>query len=198
MNNKEKFRRTFGTLHASDDFLMEVTQMNARKQLSTRRLVSICAAAIVIFAMATVAYANDLGGIRRTIQLWIRGRQTSVVWESENGRYKGSYQDKWGFTHHIGGGGVTLDENGNERPMTEDELLDKLDRPEVEYQDNGTVWVYYRGQSIEITDRFDENGVCFLLLEENGENLYLTIKYRGGFACRTDNYMPPEQFYIGK
>ena len=40
---------------------------------------------------------------------------------------------------HQGGGGVAFDENGNERPMTEDELLQELTAPDVQYEDNENV-----------------------------------------------------------
>ena len=49
-------------------------------------------------------------------------------------------------------------ENGTERPLTADELLDEINMPEVEYEEDGTVWVYYLNQKMEITDKF-ENGV---------------------------------------
>lgn len=197
MTNKEKYQRTFSTLHASDDFLTEVTNMNTKRTFSPRRAVALCAAVILVLGMATVAYANDFGGIRRTIQLWIHGDQTDVVWEVQDGEYHASYQDADGSTHEIGGGGVAIDEDGNERPATEEELLEHMNRPEVEYKEDGTVWVYYHDQSIEITDRFDEDGVCFFLLKDGSKTLYMTVKYNHGYALSQTAYVQPWEFNTG-
>ena len=70
MTNKEKYRRAFGVLHASEDILTEVTHMETKKHFSLRKAVLLCAAVIAVFAMAGVCYAEDVGGIQRTIQLW--------------------------------------------------------------------------------------------------------------------------------
>lgn len=194
MTNKERYQRTFSTLHASDYFLTEVYQMNTRKHISTRRLVSVCAAAVLVIAMASMAYAADLGGIRRTIQLWIHGDQTNVVWEVQDGEYRASYQDADGNTHEIGGGGVAIDEDGTERPLTEEALLSHMDHPNVEYLGDGSVWVYYRSQSIEITDSFDTDGICYLLLKDGNDPLYMTVKYDNGFATSPHGYVQPWEF----
>lgn len=194
MTNKEKYQRTFGTLHASDKFLMEVTQMNNRKIISFRRVVSPCAAVILVFAMAGVAYAADLGGIRRTIQLWIHGDQTDVQWEVQDGEYHASYQDADGNTHEIGGGGIAFGPDGEERPLTEEELLEHMDRPDVEYLDDGTVWVFYHNQKVEITDKFNEDGCCFMELKDGDNTQYLTIKYQNGYASSPYEYIQPWEF----
>ncbi len=171
--------------------------MNTKRTFSPRRAVALCAAVILVLGMATVAYASDFGGIRRTIQLWIHGDQTTVEWDVQNGQYQGTDKDTLGLTHNIGGGGVTLDEDGNERPMTEEELLEHLNRPEVEYKEDGTVWVYYHDQSIEITDRFDEDGVCFFLLKDGSKTLYMTVKYNHGYALSQTAYVQPWEFNTG-
>lgn len=194
MTNKEKYQRTFGTLHASDEFLMEVNQMNTNHVISFRRVVSICAAAVLVFALATVAYAADVGGIRRTVQLWIHGDQTDVLWEVENGEYHASYQDASGSTHEIGGGGVAFGPDGEERPLTEEELLEHMDRPEVEYLDDGTVLVFYHSQQIDITDQFDEDGICFLQLKDGDTVQYMTVKYQNGYAMSPFEFVQPWEF----
>lgn len=73
MTNKEKYRRAFGVLHASEDILTEVTHMETEKHFPLRKAVLLCAAVIAVFAMAGVCYAEDVGGIQRTIQLWCYG-----------------------------------------------------------------------------------------------------------------------------
>mgnify|MGYP000769228438 FL=1 len=44
MTNKEKYRRAFGVLHASEDILTEVTHMETKKHFSLRKAVLLCAA----------------------------------------------------------------------------------------------------------------------------------------------------------
>lgn len=87
MTNKEKYRRAFGVLHASEDILTEVTHMETKKHFSLRKAVLLCAAVIAVFAMAGVCYAEDVGGIQRTIQLWCYGDQTDAVLEIQDGSY---------------------------------------------------------------------------------------------------------------
>ena len=75
-----------------------------------------------------------------------------------------------------GGGGVAFEPDGSERPLTEEEILEHLDHPEVDHKEDGTIWVYYRGQKIEITDRFDEDGYCYLELRDGTEILFARSK----------------------
>ena len=138
MTNKEKYQRAFGTLHASHEFLMEARNMNNQKRHSHRRMLSLCAAVMLVLAMAAVCYAENVGGIQREIQLWIHGDQTDAVIEIEDGSYTLTYEDAEGL-HERGGGGVAIDFFGRERPLTEEELLEQLSMPEVEYREDGTV-----------------------------------------------------------
>lgn len=196
MTNKEKYQRTFGTLHASDDFLTEVTHMNVKKQFSGRRLICLCAAVILIFGLATVAYATDLGGIRKTIQLWLRGEQIEADWQAQDGHYTMTYTDTDGTVRERSGGGIAIEPDGSERPLTEEELLENamLASPEVEYNlTDGveTVTLYYRDQVIDITDKFDEDGCFYITLDEDGHPLYVTVEYHGGLSASSTGYVQP-------
>ena len=193
MTNKEKYQRAFGTLHASHEFLMEARNMNNQKRHSHRRMLSLCAAVMLVLAMAAVCYAENVGGIQREIQLWIHGDQTDAVIEIEDGSYTLTYEDAGGL-HERGGGGVAIDFFGRERPLTEEELLEQLSMPEVEYREDGTVWAYYLDQSLEITDLFDENGVCFVQLKSGENTQYLTVKWQDGFATSPRCFVQPETF----
>ncbi len=196
MTNKEKYQRTFGTLHASDEFLTEVNHMNAKKHFPSRRLVCLCAAVILIFGLATVAYAADLGGIRQTIQVWLRGEPIEAEWQAQDGNYTISFKDADGTVHERSGGGIAVEPDGSERPLTEEELLENvmLADPEVEYNVTDgveTVTLYYRDQVIDITDKFDEDGYCFITLERNGKPLYVTVRYHNGLSTSTTDYVQP-------
>ena len=194
MTNKERYQRTFSTLHASDDFLMEVTPMKRTGKVRKNRIVALCAAIALIAALATAAYAADVGGIRRTIQIWLHGDQTDAVLEVDNGSYTLTYEDENGEIKEMGGGGVAMDGFGKERPLTEDEIMEQLNMPDVEYLDDGSVWVYYHDQKLEITDKFDDDGICYVQLKNGGETLYLTIKYNDGYAMSPHGYESPNSF----
>lgn len=191
MTNKEKYRRAFGVLHASADVLTEVRNMKTKKHLSLRRTGLLCAAVILLFALASIGYAENVGGIQRRIQLWRYGDQTDAILEIQDGSYELTYTDEDG-THTQGGGGVAIDVFGRERPLTEEELMEELrENIDVLYEEDGTVWVYYQNQSLEITDLFDENGVCYVQLQGGDETVYLTVEYQGGYSWSTTGYVEP-------
>lgn len=194
MMNKEQYQRTFGVLHASDDFLKEEIFMQPKKQFSVRRTICLCAAVIAILAMATVCYAADVGGIQRTVQVWIRGEQTTAVMDVQDGEYTMTWQDNDGVTHERGGGGVAYDLFGRERPLTQEELMECMDQPEVEYNDDGSVWLYYKNQAMEITDRFDDDGICYAQVMDGEDTLYVTIKYGSAMAMSPRGYIQPDTF----
>lgn len=191
MIDKQQYQRTFGVLHASGDFLKEDITMQTTKHFSMRKVSLLCAAVILIFSISTVCYAADVGGIRRTIQLWIHGDQTDAIMEIQDGQYQVTYEDQQGNLHQQSGGGIAIEPDGSERPVTEEEILDHLNNPEVEYKDDGTVWVYYRNQSLEITDRFDADGVCYVQLKNGDDILYLTVRYQDGYSTSTNAFVQP-------
>ena len=193
MTNKEKYRRAFSVLHASDEFRMEVNTMKQKTRKAMPRLVAVCAAVILVIGMSAVAYAADVGGIQRTIQIWLHGEQTDAVLDIQNGEYSLTYEGEDGATHEIAGGGVAFDDNGQERPLTDEEIMEHLNGPEVEYKDDGSVWVYYMNQALEVTDLF-EDGVCYVQLRDGDGSLYMTIKYNRGHATSPHKYLSPDSF----
>lgn len=197
MTNKQRYQRVFSKLHASESCLMEVKEMkHATKRIQVRRLAAACAAAIMVVGMASVAYAADVGGIQRTVQLWINGDQTDAILYLQDQGYTFTFQDHDGTSHEISGGGVVTEYDGSERPLTEEEILEHLDSPNVEYKEDGSVWVYYHNKKIEITDRFDEDGICYVQVETDNGILYLTVKYNNGYAASPHSYISPEEFNL--
>ena len=165
MTNKERYRRAFSVLHASDEFRMEVNTMKQKTRKAMPRLVAVCAAVILVIGMSAVAYAADVGGIQRTIQIWLHGEQTDAVLDIQNGEYS----------------------------LTDEEIMEHLNGPEVEYKDDGSVWVYYMNQALEVTDLF-EDGVCYVQLKDGDGSLYMTIKYGHGHATSPHKYLSPDSF----
>lgn len=199
MTDKEKFQRVFDKLHASPDVLTEVLKMTTnnkivpiRKKRFTPKVAVVIAAFVFVAGCGSASYAMDLGGIQRIVQVWIHGDQTDATFIVENGSYTLDYKDADGNDVHQGGGGIAY-ENGAERPLTADELLEEINMPDVEYKEDGTVWVYYLGQKLEITDKF-ENDICYVQLKADGKTQYITVKYKNGFASSPHGYVQPSEF----
>ena len=196
MTEKERFQRAFAPLHASPDTMTEVMKMTERKtkRPALRRAATIGLAAALVLALGSVAYASDLGGIQRTVQLWLNGEMTDATLIVNEGSYTLRYPDKDGTEREMGGGGIAIEDDGTERALTEEEMLEHLDAPEVVYEDDGTVMIYYRGQSLDITDRFDEDGLCHVLLrdeQDGGKTLFVTIHYNDGYSYNSTKYEDP-------
>ena len=161
-----------------------------------RGFVAAACCALVITA-AGGAYAADVGGIQRAVQLWIYGDKTNATItfdkDENSSSYSIQYKDEDGKTHERGGGGVAINDDGTERPLTEDEMMEQINAPEVIYNDDATVMLYYLDKELDITDKFND-GVCYVKLEGDDETLYLTIKYNNGYAYSKNKYVMPYEF----
>lgn len=195
MTNKEKYKQAFSAIHASDNFSLEaekVEKTSKRYKFKTR--IALVAACVLFAGSATAAYAADIGGIQRTIQLWIHGDQTEVSIQFDgNGNYSMDYTDGEGNVKHQGGGGVSIADDGTETPLSEEEIMEEMTAPDVEYEDDGSVWIYWFDQKVDITDKF-ENGVCYVKLENDNETLYMTVMYQNGYATSPHKYLSPSEF----
>lgn len=210
MTDKEKFKKTFDKLHASPDVLTEVLNMTAnekvvpiRKKHNLSRVAVAAAALILTLGSGATAYAMDLGGIQRIVQIWIHGDQTSATFTIDNGIYSLDYTDENGKEVHQGGGGVAFNEDGTERPVTDEEIMEHvINTPTVSWEDDGRIWVYYMNQKIDITDKF-EDGYCYVKLEAGGETKYMTVKYSDpscgglGYGLSTHAFLQPNEFSVG-
>ena len=194
MTNREQYQRTFSVLRPSRAWTMEEPNMKSTRKHFLPRAVLVCAVVVLALALAAGAYAADLGGIQRTIQIWTHGDETDAVLNIENSQYTLTYEDAEGEPHEVSGGGKAFDAFGRERNLTEAEILEHLDMPEVEYAEDGTVWVFYHSQKIEITDRFDDDGVCYVQVREGDQTLYLTVKYQNGHSVSTQKFPNPKLF----
>ena len=195
MTNQEKYKQAFSAIHAPGKFSLEGNQMNTTSRSHRiRTMAAAVAACIIIVGSTTVAYAADLGGIQRTLQLWMHGDQTEVTIQFDgNGSYNMDYMDSEGNAAHQGGGEVSIADDGTEIPLSEEELMEELMAPNVGYEEDGSVFVYWFDQKVDITDKF-ENGVCYVKLENDGETLYMTVKYQDGYATSFNKYPNPSTF----
>ena len=195
MTNKEKYKQAFSGLHPLEPISPEVEQMvKIQKKHKFQVAAAILTAFILVGGTGTV-YAANIGGIQRTIQLWIHGDQTDATLDvKEDGSYSLNYSDENGKEVEQGGGGVAFDADGTERPLTEEEIMEQINMPEVEYEEDGSVWVYYENQKIEITDKFDNDKVCYVKIKGKEKTLYLTVKYQNGYCISEDKYPNPASF----
>lgn len=196
MTNREKYKKAFSAVHPSDEFSLEVTQMKKIKKLHFLKTMAASFIGCAIFlTSARVAYAMDVGGIQRTIQLWIHGDYTNVTVQfAGDGTYHMEYMDADGNEQFRDGGGVAFAPDGSEIPLSEKDLMENLMMPDVEYEDDGSVWVYWRDQKVNITDKFVD-GICYVKLVKEGEKpLYVTVKYKGGYAAGYHKYEEPDSW----
>lgn len=194
MTNREKYKQAFSVLHTPDTFSVEVEKMAGEKKSRKIKVAAAIAGCVLVIGGAGSAYAADVGGIQRTVQIWMHGDQTTATLDlKDDGTYDINYKDENGDDQQISGGGVAMDPDGTERSLTADEIMAQQDMPEVEYHDDGTVWLYYHNQSMEITDNF-ENGVCYVTVNDGDKTLYVTVKYQNGYAVSEDKYVSPDEF----
>lgn len=181
MTNRERYKQAFSSLHSSGQFTLEVEEMEQirRKHRKNIAVAAAVACAVVIGTGGTV-YAADIGGIQQKISMWLSGsqREVDVTGNGENGYggYTFTYSED-GETKEISGGGVSIDDEGNETWMSADEVAACLSSSaEIDVDEDGRVWIYYYDQKIDITDSFDENGACSLTLSHEDQTVHLEIK----------------------
>lgn len=195
MTNRERYKQAFSTLQSSSQHTWEVEEMTLiqKKHRKNIAVAAAVACAVVIGAGGT-AYAADLGGIQEKISMWLYGtqREVNVTENGENGYggYTFTYMQD-GETKSIGGGGVSIDADGNETWLSADEVAAEMSNfADIDVDEDGKVWIYYYDQKVDITDSFDENGICNLTLTHEGKTVYLEITKDedGGYSLtQTEN-----------
>ena len=192
MTNKEKYKQTFDTLSASVNFSLEVDKMSI---LNRKHKLKTLAACLIVTVGTGTAYASDLGGIQRKVQLWIHGDQTTATLTiNSDGSYTGTYADKDGKNKEFGGGGIAFNQDGSERSLTQEEIMEELNAPDIEYEKDGSVILYYKNQSIDITHKFNKDNICYVKLVDGDDSLYVTVKYNNGYASSPNKYISPWEF----
>ena len=196
MTNKERYKQAFSALQSSGQFHLEVEEM-AQIQKKHKKNIAIAAAVAcaVVIGGSSTAYAADLGGIQEKISIWLYGTKTEVeVTENDDGVYLITYErdDKPDMT--IGYSGYTFDSDGNMTHPTADEFASAISGlAQVEEDEDGRVWVYYYDRKMDITDLFDENGVCGVSLTYEDRTFYLEVtrKEDGSYMyTQTDDATP--------
>ncbi len=196
MTNKEKYKQAFSALQPSNEIRLEEKIMKEYKRKQSKRIIVMAAIlCLAVFAGGGGAYAANVGGIQRTIQLWIHGDQTTAELNvNDDGTYTVKIPDENGGTKTQSGGGVAFDAFGNERALTEEEILDHLDNPNIEYYDDGSIWLFYRDMAKDITNDFDDDGMCYVKISDDDGELYVTAKKYGGWHISSDKFASTWEF----
>ena len=64
----------------------------------------------------------------------------------------------------------------------------------IEYEKDGSVILYYKNQSIDITHKFNKDNICYVKLVDGDDSLYVTVKYNNGYASSPNKYISPWEF----
>ncbi|MDE6364417.1 MAG: hypothetical protein K2L86_09180 [Lachnospiraceae bacterium] len=183
MTNKERYQQAFSALPSSRQFHLEVEEM-AQIQKKHKKNMAIAAAVTcaVLFGAGGTAYAADLGGIQTKVSIWLNGKQVEAIeTPNENGHGVTFTIDGEDGTESVGYGGICIDEEGNETWMNGDELVAQINESaSVKEDEDGRIWAYYYDQKTEITDLFDENGVCTITMTHEDKTIQLEITDNGG------------------
>ena len=74
MTNREKYKQAFSVLQSSDKISQEIERMAIMNKKAKMRTAAAAAAVCAVLAGGSgIAYAGDIGGIQRTVQLWVHG-----------------------------------------------------------------------------------------------------------------------------
>lgn len=194
MNNKEKYKRVFSTLRTSEhfEFNLEGGKM-IRKTFKMRKAITALCFALVLTVGSVSAYAANVGGIQRIIQVWIQGDRTdaTLTVNEKEGTY--TIQDANGKEIQSGGG-VAMDGLGNTRPLTEKELTEHLENEVTTDTIDGRMYLFYKEQKLDITDKFSDKDYCYITLKDGEKSIYVTVTKNGGIATSENRYLMPNEF----
>ncbi len=185
MTNSEKYKRASEILRPSENmdimrFVEEKEMEKKRNKNALRKAAAVFAAFIVVIGLGTVAYASDLGGIRKPIKVWLHGDLKEVVIEQVgDGQFEVRYPD--GSVRGCGGltardgemVGVTLEE-------MEEHLLTEV---EAVRDENGKCWVYIRDHRIDVTDQIVEEGYAQVKVKDGVIADYITVVFYENGGC---------------
>lgn len=197
MTDHENYRKTFDAVASSKMRTLEAEQImvtRTRRKKSMNKMAVVFAAVFLFASLSCVAYAANIGGIREIVRVWLHGEQKDAEFTyNPEGSYQLVYEGEDGEQHEISGGGVAIEPDGSERPLTADELMEQLVYPDIDYDADGKAYLYYKDQKIDITDKF-ENEFCYFELQDGDTTLYVTAKYKAGFAISPEGYSSPDNF----
>ena len=186
MTNRERYRKAAELITPSEGldtlaYVEEHIMDKKRSKRPLRRLVTVCVCVALVLALGATAYAADLGGVRRSIKVWLHGDVTEVTIE-QVGEYEYLITYPDGSTR--GTGGAVITPGGKARAMTMDEIEEYLISEVVcERGDDGRYWLYIRDHRIDVTDQITENGYAQEKVKDGALPDYITVVWYGDGGC---------------
>lgn len=177
MTNRERYKQAFSALQCSGQHTREIEKAALRQKKHRKNTAAAAAVACAVIAGAGgTVYAADLGGIQEKISMWLYGARIEAdVTENGYGGYIFTYTQN-SETKNISGSGMSTDEDGNKIWLPADEVAAGMSgSADISVDGDGTVWIYYYDQVIDITNLFDENGICSLTLTHEDKTCCLEI-----------------------
>lgn len=193
-SNRENYKKAFSVLESSRDFDLEDEKMaRLQKNMIVKRLVAAAVICLVVIGGTGTAYAHNVGGIQQIIQMWIHGNQTDVTLDFDGeGGYKMSYTDEDGNISESEGGGIAIEPDGTERPLTEDEIMEDFSDGSnsidvVVDEETDRITLYYLDQAQDITDEFVD-GYYRTTVNIDGQDYYISVAEDGAYSVSPDKY----------
>lgn len=193
MDFRERYKQSFSVLQPSRAIDLKEKNMNSKQaKMVFRPAVAVAICAVVALGTGTVAYAADFGGFRSAIQLWMGGEpiEATIIQDpnSEIGHYEVLDEDG---NVVMGGGGVSVDMFGNERPATMEEIQDELSNY-VDRTADGRVWLHESQETYDITDLM-ASGKCNIVVPlKDGSAVYYEIEDQDGMAYAYERTLEPK------
>lgn len=180
MNNHERYKKAFDTVKPTKEItaesIMELKEERKMKKGSfgfRRSLVSIVAAVVLLVGVTGGAYATDIGGFKKTVDTWLYGEQVEVeIVEKSEGEFSVIYPN--GYERITGG--LSYGPNGEEIPFTAEDVAETLDYPEIDVVD-GRVIMFYRDQSVDITDDVNDDGKAKVVFQPGALKLVVNVEW---------------------
>lgn len=188
MKNKERYKQAFSALNPSDHFEVRLEEKAMTKKRWKPALAAVCAALAVVVG-GTSVYAADVGGIQRTIQVWLNGDQTeAVLTVGDDGTY--TITDSSGSTVQSGGG-VAFNADGSERQLSGEEIAEHLENEVTTDTIDGKMYLLYKDQKLDLTGKFADSDYYYVMLKDGDKTIYVTVSKDGSLAYGTNRYLEP-------
>ncbi|MCR5669450.1 MAG: hypothetical protein K6G10_00445 [Butyrivibrio sp.] len=181
--NKEWYKRSFNTLHLSEGFrerldaslddrkgkIMEMTSVKGISRVAAA-VITICT---VTIGSAGVCYANDVGGIRTYLKLWLGGtKQTVEVEKIDDEAYKMIGED--GKERNIGG--FYMDAEGNQTALNTEDMAGYINNDMFLEKVDGRMIFTYKNLVVDVTDKIDDSGNLHVHVDDpSNPNTYFNI-----------------------
>ena len=108
MTNGEKYKKAFSVLQTSKGSLQEVENMAKLQKRTKMKTAAAVIAGCIILGGTGTAYAANVGGIQRKVQIWLHGDQTQAVHhqladDHDNRQPYGQHMQRGQENHHRDG-----------------------------------------------------------------------------------------------